>query len=73
MTGQWAAARDGSWFNHPNTSTPKVIHVATSDGFALCDPRVPLSEHSAWLRPQEVPVEVRCRRRACAAAFDGAH
>lgn len=64
-----AAHRDASWYVNPNTRTPKVLHAATDDGMAQCDPLgTPLAMQGA------VPIaktnrRARCGRAACSAAF----
>lgn len=63
-----AAPRDASWYDRPDTHSFKVVHVDNGDEFALCNTGVPLGVPT-WLDAAEVPRRMRCRRRACAAAY----
>lgn len=64
-----AAPRDASWWNRPNVYSFKVAD--NGDEFAMCMP-VRLCESPRWRDSREVPVKMRCRRRACAKAFEAA-
>lgn len=66
-----AAPRDASWLEHPNVSSFKVVHVDNGDEFALCNTGVPLGVPT-WANAAEVPKRIRCRRKACAAAYAAA-
>lgn len=69
MTG--AAPRDASWYPHPDVYRFKVVHADTGDEFAVCDRWILLGE-PRWERASEVPENIRCRRRACVAAYAAA-
>ena len=63
MSGEWAAPRDASSYNHPNVHSRKVVHVNNGYGQARCsgvlladDARAPLERISELSR---------CRRPAC--------
>lgn len=68
MSGGWAGTRDASWWNKPETRTPKAVHVAVRVGVSACS-GVPLVELYSDL--DEVPVASRCRRRACSERYEG--
>lgn len=65
-----AGTRDASWWNHPDVTKVKVLHVAIIGGrggniwTACCDPRIPLVENHSW-RAADVPEGLRCRRSGC--------
>lgn len=65
----WAARRDASFLDRPNTRRPKKWHVDRGDGIAACcNPRDP----PAWLLAEgtrmpsgDVPPGSRCQRPGC--------
>ena len=66
----YAATRDASWYNRPDTRKIKVFHIATEDDTAACAPgpvtlSVPLAEGSYRLA-REIFDDLRCRRPGCA-------
>lgn len=61
-----AATRDASWYNYPDTRTPKKYHIATADGMAACS-GAQLSDN---VQPAEqVPEIQRCKRPGCKALW----
>jgi len=70
MSTLMAASRDASWYDCPDTTTVKVMHVARvyelddTVWSARCNRRTPLDETVS--RPaEEVPAGLRCQRRGC--------
>jgi len=49
----------------------KVIHADTGDEFAACNAQMLLGG-PRWPNAADVPQNMRCRRAACARAYDGA-
>ena len=66
------ALRDASWYNRPNTRSPKVYHVLADDlpFFAVCS-GAPLVEETEC-SVAAVPPGLRCRRRACRSRWEAA-
>ena len=79
----WAASRDASVLDRPNTRSRKQVHVAINVtdisknwwgeveryGEAACDPNRVVLDMSVASPAQMVPVERRCRRRGCASRW----
>lgn len=68
----WAATRDASWHNHPDTTSPKRFHVDTGDGTPVCDPAGMFLVDDQAVDATTVPDFQRCRRAACRKRFDAA-
>lgn len=66
----WAAPRDASWFDRPNTHQPKRWHVATPSGLSLCYSRPLVEAQSVSL--DQVPEELRCQHWGCRRYWPGA-
>jgi len=52
--------RDASWYNHPETYTPKKYHRMNQDGNAYCNSKMPLNEDSG-----EEEVNNKCKCKKC--------
>ncbi|MCX4751744.1 hypothetical protein OG455_41725 [Kitasatospora sp. NBC_01287] len=67
----WAAQRDASWYNRPNTRTDKVVHVAGKPSLygqmSRCGRSV-LNEDLMWSL-EGVPEHVRCQGSGCRQAW----
>lgn len=57
-----AALRDASWFNRPNTRTPKRWHVLNAAGNPACGLVTMLDDP---ILADSVPIECRCQRAGC--------
>jgi hypothetical protein len=63
MAEVMAGYRDASWYERPNISSTKVMHVDRGDAKSSCSAAL-LQEDS--MRPAStVPAAGRCRRAAC--------
>ena len=67
----WAATRDASWYDRPDTRKVKVFHIATDAETAACKPgpahvytTVPLYD-GTYTPAHEVYDDLRCRRPGC--------
>ena len=63
----WAGLRDASWYDHPNVTTGKRVHIAGPGGMSRCG-RSFLDDLSKW-EPEAVPVTERCRSNGCRQAW----
>lgn len=63
----WAARRDASWYERPNTTSDKVVHVGRPDEWSRCG-RSFLSLDLIW-DPADVPEGLRCRSNGCRQAW----
>lgn len=60
------ALRDASWFNHPDVYSPKVYHSVVSPPYAAaCNGTRMVLVANTEQRVDQVPVSLRCQRRAC--------
>lgn len=51
--------RDASWYNKPETSTPKKYHRANQDMCAFCNKKMPLNEDTGQA---EVDEKQKCKK-----------
>jgi hypothetical protein len=71
-----AATRDASWWNHPDVTAVKQVHVAIIGGqdgsiwTAACNRTLPLDDNGGW-RAADVPYGLRCLRPGCRKRWPG--
>ncbi len=51
--------RDASWYNFPETKTPKKYHRSDQNGMAYCNRKMPLNEDTGQ---GEVDEKIKCKK-----------
>lgn len=68
----WAALRDASWYDRPETRTDKQVHVSgrtIREGTMSRCGRSILDEEGLVWDPADVPQHARCRSNGCRQAW----